>query len=88
MNEPMHSDEAQPKWRISRRGFLVGMAATGTALALGIPLGLPVVRRQLAGMTEGDAGGFFSGIPPAAIISLISWSGTEISLSSFIILWR
>jgi isoquinoline 1-oxidoreductase beta subunit len=37
------------------------MAATGTALALGIPLGLPVIRRQLAGMTEGDAGGFFSG---------------------------
>lgn len=51
----------QPKWQISRRGFLVGMAATGTALALGIPLGLPALRRQLAGMTEGDAGGFFSG---------------------------
>ena len=27
-------------WYISRRGFLIGMAATGTALALGIPLGI------------------------------------------------
>jgi isoquinoline 1-oxidoreductase beta subunit len=53
--------QSQPQWRISRRGFLLSMAATGTALALGIPLGLPVLRRQMAGMTEGEAGGFFSG---------------------------
>ena len=48
-------------WYISRRGFLIGMAATGTALALGIPLGLPPLRRAAAGLTEGDAGGFGSG---------------------------
>jgi isoquinoline 1-oxidoreductase beta subunit len=55
------ADQTQPKWQISRRGFLVGMAATGTALALGIPLGLPVVRRQIAGATEGEGNAFFSG---------------------------
>jgi isoquinoline 1-oxidoreductase beta subunit len=48
-------------WYISRRGFLIGMAATGAALALGIPLGLPVLRRTAAGLTEGDAGGFGGG---------------------------
>jgi isoquinoline 1-oxidoreductase beta subunit len=49
------------KWYISRRGFLIGMAATGAALALGIPLGLPALRRAAAGLTEGDAGGFARG---------------------------
>lgn len=41
-------------WRLSRRGFLIGMAVTGTAFALGIPLGLPVGRRKLAGLMSGD----------------------------------
>jgi isoquinoline 1-oxidoreductase beta subunit len=40
---------------------LIGMAATGAALALGIPLGLPRLRGAAGGMTEGDAGGFFGG---------------------------
>ena len=55
------ADDAAPKWTISRRGFVIGMAATGAALALGIPLGLPALRRTAAGLTEGDAGGFASG---------------------------
>ena len=54
-------DNPERKWYISRRGFLIGMAATGAALALGIPLGLPPLRRGAAGLTEGDAGGFASG---------------------------
>jgi len=53
--------EPERNWTISRRGFLIGMAATGAALALGIPLGLPQLRRTAAGLTEGDAGGFASG---------------------------
>lgn len=47
-------DEPGRRWTISRRGFLVGMAATGTALTLGIPLGLPVLRRTIAQLMEGD----------------------------------
>ena len=54
-------EEVERRWRISRRGFLIGMAASGAALALGIPLGLPPLRRAAAGLTEGDAGGFASG---------------------------
>ena len=49
------------RWYISRRGFLIGMGVTGAAMALGIPLGLPPLRRAAAGLTEGDAGGFASG---------------------------
>jgi isoquinoline 1-oxidoreductase beta subunit len=55
------SEQPEHTWTISRRGFLIGMAATGAALALGIPLGLPGLRRQMAGLTEGDAFGFGSG---------------------------
>jgi isoquinoline 1-oxidoreductase beta subunit len=54
-------DDGERKWYISRRGFLIGMTTTGAALALGIPLGLPSLRRAAAGLTEGDAGGFASG---------------------------
>jgi len=55
------SDRDEREWYISRRGFLIGMATTGAALALGIPVGLPRLRRAAAGLTEGDAGGFASG---------------------------
>ena len=44
----------EPSWHISRRGFLIGMAITGTAFALGIPLGLPVARRKIAEFMAGD----------------------------------
>lgn len=54
-------DKPERKWYISRRGFLIGMAVTGTALGLGIPLGLPVVRRKIAQLTEGDVSGFSFG---------------------------
>ena len=37
------------------------MAVTGTALALGIPLGLPVARRKIAQLVEGDVSGFSFG---------------------------
>lgn len=47
-------DKAEHKWQISRRGFLIGMAVTGTALALGIPIGLPIGRRKLAELIATD----------------------------------
>ena len=46
-------DEPERGWYISRRGFLIGMAATGTAPALGIPLGLPPLRRAFRGDHDG-----------------------------------
>jgi isoquinoline 1-oxidoreductase beta subunit len=54
-------DDSDRRWTISRRGFLIGMATTGAALALGIPLILPPLRRAAAGLTEGDVGGFVRG---------------------------
>jgi isoquinoline 1-oxidoreductase beta subunit len=41
-------DKSEHKWQISRRGFLIGMAVTGAALAFGIPIGLPIGRQKLA----------------------------------------
>ena len=41
------------RWHISRRSFLVGMGITGATVALSIPLGLPLARRRMAGITEG-----------------------------------
>lgn len=36
-------------WRISRRGFLIGLGATGATLALGLRFGLPQARLTIAG---------------------------------------
>ena len=46
------------KWYVSRRSFLIGLGVTGATLALSIPFGLPLARRQMARMTEG---GFSAG---------------------------
>ena len=42
----MTDAKANQVWHLTRRGFFVGMGLSGTALALGIPLGLPVARRK------------------------------------------
>ncbi|MCU0493181.1 MAG: molybdopterin-dependent oxidoreductase [Chloroflexaceae bacterium] len=44
------------KWRMTRRGFLIGVGATGTTLALGVAFGLPYGRIRLADMFENSAG--------------------------------
>ena len=63
MSEP-RADEVEdsantsgsPTWRLTRRGFLIGMGATGTAFALGVPLGLPIARRKIVeAMAHGSA---------------------------------
>jgi isoquinoline 1-oxidoreductase beta subunit len=50
----------QPKqkrrWRVTRRGFLIGAGALAGTAALGVAFGLPVLRRGVASLTE-DAGG-------------------------------
>ena len=47
-------------WRMSRRGFLIGAAITGVALAVGIPMGLPPAPqegcRDHGGRRDGNAG--------------------------------
>ena len=70
MNNPRVKNEPERKWTISRRGFLVGMATTGTALALGIPLGLPAARRKIAQLVEGDTGFSFGPLDPLVWIEI------------------
>ncbi len=59
-NETMPPASTRPKkrrWRVSRRGFLIGAGATAGVLALGIGFGLPAARlRMWDAMDEG--GGF------------------------------
>ncbi len=40
------------RWRISRRGFLIGAGVVGAGLALGVPLGLPYARLQIVDMLQ------------------------------------
>jgi isoquinoline 1-oxidoreductase beta subunit len=47
-------DKSEHKWKISRRGFLIGMAVTGAVFALGIPVGLPIGRQKLAELIATD----------------------------------
>lgn len=51
-NEPKRRN-----WRISRRGFLIGAGVTAGAVALGIGVGMPFVRLQIANALEGAAPG-------------------------------
>jgi isoquinoline 1-oxidoreductase beta subunit len=48
------------RWRLTRRGFLIGLGVVGAGLALGIgagaTVGLPFLRLQLAGQLEGSEG--------------------------------
>ncbi|MGB0388093.1 MAG: molybdopterin cofactor-binding domain-containing protein [Ardenticatenaceae bacterium] len=54
------------KWRVTRRGFLIGLGATGLGLALGVKVGTPIVRLRIAEMFDGPAGSSFGGVeaPP------------------------
>lgn len=56
--------EKKRRWRISRRGFLIGLGATGLGLALGVRVATPMVRLQIAEMFDGEVS--FGGVeaPP------------------------
>jgi isoquinoline 1-oxidoreductase beta subunit len=54
------------RWRISRRGFLIGAGTTGAALALGWIVGLPRLRLALSDVAEGTEKAFSRGAPKAA----------------------
>ncbi len=67
LNDDQGKAEAERKWYVSRRGFLIGCATSGAALALGIPLGLPVARRKIAQVMEDGAG------PPSGPLDPLVW---------------
>jgi isoquinoline 1-oxidoreductase beta subunit len=54
------------RWRISRRGFLIGTGTTGVALALGWVVGLPKLRLALSDVAEGTEKAFSRGAPKAS----------------------
>ena len=50
--EPAEVDNGNRRWRVSRRGFLIGMGVAGTGLALGWRYGLPEARLKIAEMLD------------------------------------
>jgi isoquinoline 1-oxidoreductase beta subunit len=40
------------RWRVTRRGFLIGAGALAGTAALGVVFGLPIARRRIAGVLE------------------------------------
>ena len=46
--EDMNNEQKRPRWRPTRRGFLIGLGVLGGGLAIGIPLGLPSLRLTAA----------------------------------------
>lgn len=57
--------KAKRRWRMSRRGFLIGAGVTGVGLALGVTFGLPALHLRMAEMTDsgGAPGGDFTKDP-------------------------
>ncbi|GAB4194836.1 MAG: molybdopterin-dependent oxidoreductase [Roseiflexaceae bacterium] len=58
----------QRKWRLSRRGFLIGLGVTGAGLALGVTVGLPALQLRIAQTLYESEGGSFGAVeaPPSA----------------------
>lgn len=48
LQEGQSEAKKKRRWRVSRRGFLIGTGVTGVGLALGWQFGLPVARRGIA----------------------------------------
>ncbi len=58
---PNEQPTKKRRWRISRRGFLIGAGVTGVGLALGVTLGKPYMHLKVAEMLDsggGMAGGY------------------------------
>ncbi len=54
------------KWRVSRRGFLIGAGAAGVGLALGWRYGIPLARLKLAEMIDSPLVMAGPDVPPTA----------------------
>ena len=66
MTNNSSSKSSIKKWRVSRRGFLIGLGATVAAVAVGVPVGLPRARLAIADLVA--EGGSFGGVdaPPTS----------------------
>ncbi len=56
----------RPRWRPTRRGFLIGLGVLGGGLAIGIPLGLPSLRLTAARFLDGASSPGTSDVDPFA----------------------
>ena len=61
----MSNNNTPKRWRISRRGFLIGTGSTGAVLALGWLVGFPRMRLAISNLAEGTEKAFSRGAPKA-----------------------
>lgn len=53
---PVESPKPKRRWRLSRRGFLIGAGLTGVGLALGVTFGTPYARLKIVEMLDSGSG--------------------------------
>ena len=78
----IQNQKPRRRWRISRRGFLIGAGVTGVGLALGVTLGLPALHLRMAEMLD-SGGGMGSDFPtePFAWFEILEDSRLRLYLS-------
>ena len=69
MNPEPVENKSPRRWRVSRRGFLIGLGATGGLLALGWGFGLPALRLKMAELFDSGegAGGASGGVAAVGV---------------------
>ena len=59
-------EKTKRKWRVSRRGFLIGLGATAGILAVSVKVGTPIARLKIAEMLDGASPPSNLNAPPTA----------------------
>ena len=73
--------KAKRRWRISRRGFLIGVGVTGVGLALGVTFGRPALYLRMAEMSEAGAPGGGFPTEPSAWFEILEDSRIRLYIS-------
>ncbi len=78
---PIQAPKAKRRWRISRRGFLIGVGVTGVGLALGVTFGRPALYLRMAEMSEAGAPGGGFPTEPSAWFEILEDSRIRLYIS-------
>ncbi|MGB1252627.1 MAG: molybdopterin cofactor-binding domain-containing protein [Candidatus Promineifilaceae bacterium] len=62
----MSEQKPKRRWRVTRRGFLIGLGTTGVLAAGGVAFGLPVAQRSIAGFLDQGSAPFGVDAPPTS----------------------
>ncbi len=77
----IETPKAKRRWRMSRRGFLIGAGITGVGLALGVTFGMPALHLRMAEMSEAGAPGGGFPTEPSAWFEILEDSRIRLYIS-------